>query len=63
MSDVSQTQGVLALEVQGIEAGYGPMTVLRGLSLQVGRSEIVGVLGHLERFFPASPGRGGEARP
>lgn len=45
MSDVSQTQGVLALEVQGIEAGYGPMTVLRGLSLQVGRSEIVGVLG------------------
>ena len=31
--------------MEGIEAGYGPMTVLRGLSLHVGRSEIVGVLG------------------
>ncbi len=45
MSEVSAPQDVLALEVEGIEAGYGPMTVLRGLSLRVGRSEIVGVLG------------------
>ena len=45
MSEVSAPQDVLALEVEGIEAGYGPMTVLRGLSLHVGRSEIVGVLG------------------
>jgi amidase len=45
MSAVLAHQEVLALQVEGIEAGYGPMTVLRGLSLHVGRSEIVGVLG------------------
>lgn len=45
MSAVLAHQEVLALQVEGIEAGYGSMTVLRGLSLHVGRSEIVGVLG------------------
>ena len=33
------------LEVQGIEAGYGALTVLRGVSLVVGAGEIVAVLG------------------
>ncbi len=45
MSAVLAQQEVLALQVEGVEAGYGAMTVLRGLSLQVGRCEIVGVLG------------------
>lgn len=45
MSVVSTPQQVFALQVEGVEAGYGAMTVLRGLSLHVGRSEIVGVLG------------------
>lgn len=45
MSAVPTPQDVPALEVDGIEAGYGPMTVLRSLRLHVGRSEIVGVLG------------------
>lgn len=35
----------LALTVDGLSAGYGPMTVLSGMSLQVGHGEIVGVLG------------------
>jgi amidase len=35
----------LALKVDGLTAGYGPMTVLNDLSLQVGHGEIVGVLG------------------
>ncbi len=35
----------LALTVDGLTAGYGPMTVLNSLSLQVGHGEIVGVLG------------------
>jgi len=34
-----------ALAVQDVKAGYGAMTVLRGLSLEVQRGEIVGVLG------------------
>lgn len=45
MSEVLVAQELFALEVEGIEAGYGPMTVLRGLSLHVGKGEIVGVLG------------------
>ncbi|MDV7393702.1 ATP-binding cassette domain-containing protein, partial [Arthrospira platensis SPKY1] len=34
-----------ALEVTGLQAGYGAMRVLHDLSLQVQRGEIVGVLG------------------
>ncbi|KAB7533942.1 ATP-binding cassette domain-containing protein [Verminephrobacter sp. Larva24] len=34
-----------ALQVDGIEAGYGAMPVLRGLTLNVQHGEIVGVLG------------------
>lgn len=33
------------LEVEGVTAGYGPITVLRGVSLRVGEGEILGVLG------------------
>src|SRR6218665_2818771 len=33
-----------ALQVDGIEAGYGAMPVLRGLTLNVQHGEIVGVL-------------------
>ena len=35
----------MALEVDNITAGYGPITVLRGVSLRVGPGEILGVLG------------------
>jgi branched-chain amino acid transport system ATP-binding protein len=34
-----------ALEVEGVTAGYGSITVLRGVSLRVGEGEILGVLG------------------
>lgn len=34
-----------ALSVQGLQAGYGAMTVLRELALELQRGEIVGVLG------------------
>jgi len=33
------------LEVEDLEAGYGAVTVLRGVSLQVGDGQVVGVLG------------------
>ena len=33
------------LEVKGLRAGYGPVEVLRGIDLSVGRGEIVAVLG------------------
>lgn len=33
------------LEVRGLHAGYGPFEVLRGIDLDVGPGEIVGVLG------------------
>jgi branched-chain amino acid transport system ATP-binding protein len=33
------------LEVENIDAGYGPIGVLRGVSLSVGQGEVVGVLG------------------
>jgi branched-chain amino acid transport system ATP-binding protein len=42
---VSAEPGVPALAVDGLRAGYGPLTVLRGVSLEVGRGEVVGVLG------------------
>ena len=45
MSAVLKPMEKPALQVDAIEAGYGPMTVLRGLSLEVGRREIVGILG------------------
>jgi len=45
MSAVLAPQDVYALQVDKIESGYGAMTVLHGLSLHVGRHEIVGVLG------------------
>jgi amidase len=45
VSEVSAEQEVFALQVERIEAGYGPMTVLSGLSLHVSKSEIVGILG------------------
>jgi branched-chain amino acid transport system ATP-binding protein len=35
----------MTLEVQDVTAGYGPITVLRDVSLQVGPGEILGVLG------------------
>ena len=35
----------MALEVDNVTAGYGPITVLRGVSLRVGTGEILGVLG------------------
>jgi branched-chain amino acid transport system ATP-binding protein len=35
----------MALEVLGVTAGYGPITVLRGVSLRVDDGEILGVLG------------------
>jgi branched-chain amino acid transport system ATP-binding protein len=35
----------MALEVEGVTAGYGSITVLRGVSLRVGDGEILGVLG------------------
>jgi branched-chain amino acid transport system ATP-binding protein len=35
----------MALEVHDLSAGYGSITVLRGVSLQVGAGEILGVLG------------------
>ena len=34
-----------ALEVDGIRSGYGPVTVLRGVSIEVGSGEIVAILG------------------
>jgi ABC-type branched-subunit amino acid transport system ATPase component len=34
-----------ALEVEDVTAGYGSITVLRGVSLRVGEGEILGVLG------------------
>ena len=33
------------LELQGVQAGYGPITVLRGLSLQVKPGEVVTLIG------------------
>ncbi len=33
------------LQVEGLEAGYGSVTVLRGLSLEVAEGQVVGVLG------------------
>jgi branched-chain amino acid transport system ATP-binding protein len=33
------------LRVEGLEVGYGPLTVLRDVSLEVGRGEIVAVIG------------------
>ncbi len=45
MSAVLAPQDVYVLQVDKIESGYGAMTVLHGLSLHVGRHEIVGVLG------------------
>ena len=33
------------LEVRGLRAGYGPMQVLHGIDLDVGRGEIVAILG------------------
>jgi branched-chain amino acid transport system ATP-binding protein len=35
----------MSLEVENIDAGYGPIGVLRGVSFSVGRGEVVGVLG------------------
>jgi branched-chain amino acid transport system ATP-binding protein len=35
----------MTLEVHGITAGYGPITVLRDVSMQVGSGEVLGVLG------------------
>ena len=35
----------MALEVDNVTAGYGSITVLRGVSLRVGAGEILGVLG------------------
>ena len=35
----------MALEVANVTAGYGPITVLRGVSLRVADGEILGVLG------------------
>ena len=35
----------MTLEVHDVTAGYGPITVLRDVSMQVGSGEILGVLG------------------
>jgi branched-chain amino acid transport system ATP-binding protein len=35
----------MTLEVDNVTAGYGPITVLREVSMQVGSSEVLGVLG------------------
>jgi branched-chain amino acid transport system ATP-binding protein len=35
----------MTLEAHGVTAGYGPITVLRDVSMQVGSGEILGVLG------------------
>jgi amidase len=45
MNSTVTDQEVSALEASGVQAGYGAMTVLRGLSLHIGKGEIVGVLG------------------
>jgi len=34
------------LQVQGLDAGYGEIPVLHGISLAVGKAESVGILGH-----------------
>ncbi len=33
------------LEVEGLESGYGPLRILRGISLQAERGEVVGIFG------------------
>ena len=35
----------MTLEVSNITAGYGPITVLREVSMRVGSGEVLGVLG------------------
>ena len=35
----------MSLEVDNVTAGYGPITVLREVSMQVGSGEVLGVLG------------------
>jgi branched-chain amino acid transport system ATP-binding protein len=41
-ADMSETA---ALAIEGMEAGYGPLTILNGISLSLGASEVVAVLG------------------
>ena len=35
----------MSLEVDNVTAGYGPITVLREVSMQVGSGQVLGVLG------------------
>ncbi len=44
-SDTSRPTGDIMLSVSGLNASYGAVTVLRGLSLEVPRGEVVVVLG------------------
>lgn len=61
--------GVL-LEVEGVEAGYGKKTVLRGVSLRVHEGEVVTMLGHngagksttLKTILGLLPARAGQVR-
>jgi branched-chain amino acid transport system ATP-binding protein len=42
---VARPAGVSVLDVQALSAGYGPLGVLDGIALQVGRGETIAVLG------------------
>lgn len=38
-----------ALEIDGVEAGYGTKTVIKGLLVNISQNEIVAIIGLMER--------------